>query len=88
MSNMINQLKNEFRAGTLTTMASAIGENATRTQTALGAVLPALLGGLAKKAFTTEGANELLTWSGRTSSTRSPTPTFRVSLGRRTELQS
>ena len=60
MSNLINQLKNDFRAGTLTSMASAIGENATRTQTALGAVLPALLGGLAKKASTTEGANELL----------------------------
>ena len=60
MSNLINQLKNDFRAGTLTGMASAIGENATRTQTALGAVLPALLGGLAKKASTTEGANEIL----------------------------
>ncbi len=60
MSNLINQLKNDFRAGTLTSMASAIGENATRTLTALGAVLPALLGGLAKKASTTEGANELL----------------------------
>ena len=57
---MINQLMNDFRAGTLTSMASAIGENATRTQTALGAVLPALLGGLAKKASTTEGANEIL----------------------------
>ena len=60
MSNMINQLTNDFRACPLTSMASAIGENATRTQTALGAVLPALLGGLAKKATTPQGANEIL----------------------------
>ena len=44
MSNLINQLKNDFRAGTLTGMASAIGENATRTQIALGAVLPGTSG--------------------------------------------
>jgi len=60
VSNMINQLMNDFRAGPLTSIASAVGENATRTQTALGAVLPALLGGLAKKASKTEGANEIL----------------------------
>jgi len=58
--NMINQLTNDFRACPLTGMASAIGENATRTKTALGAVLPALLGGLAKKATTPQGANEIL----------------------------
>ena len=60
MSNLINQLTNDFRACPLTRMASAIGENATRTQTALRAVLPALLGGLAKKATTPQGANEIL----------------------------
>jgi OmpA-OmpF porin, OOP family len=60
VSNMINQLTNDFRACPLTRMASAIGENATKTQTALGAVLPALLRGLAKKATTPQGANEIL----------------------------
>ena len=60
MSNMINQLTNDFRARSLTSIASAIGENAARTQTALGGVLPALLGGLAKKATTPQGANEIL----------------------------
>src|SRR6187431_191054 len=57
---MINQLTNDFRARSLTSIASAIGENAARTQTALGGVLPALLGGLAKKATTPQGANEIL----------------------------
>lgn len=59
-TNIIALLMNEFRGDTLTRVASALGESPARTETALGAVLPALMGGLANKASTTAGASDLL----------------------------
>jgi len=51
---------NDFLGGTLTRVATALGESSARTQTAIGGVMPAVLGSLACKASTTQGASELL----------------------------
>ena len=59
-TNLIAQLMNEFSGDTLTGVASAIGESPARTRTALGGVLPALIGGLSAKASSTDHANALL----------------------------
>ncbi len=59
-TNLINQLTNEFRGDTLKSVATAIGESTTTTQSALGGVIPALVGGLARKASTPSDANGLL----------------------------
>ena len=59
-TNIINDLMNEFRGDTLSQVASSLGENTTKMQTALGGVLPAVVAGLADKASTTEGASGLL----------------------------
>jgi hypothetical protein len=59
-TNLVAQLTNAFRGDTLNRVASALGENPARTETALGAALPALISGLASKASTPSGANDLL----------------------------
>lgn len=59
-TNLINQLMNDFKGDTLNGVGTALGENTSKIQTALGGVLPALIGGLANKASTTEGANSVL----------------------------
>jgi outer membrane protein OmpA-like peptidoglycan-associated protein len=51
---------NEFRGDTLTRVASSLGESSAKTETALGVVLPALMGGLASKGSTSAGAVDLL----------------------------
>jgi OmpA-OmpF porin, OOP family len=58
-TNLIAQLMDGFRGQPLSRLASSLGENAAKTETALGAVIPALVGGLASKASTADGANEL-----------------------------
>src|SRR5262245_2866353 len=58
--NLFTQLMNEFTGDTLSSVATGIGETAGRTQSALGGVLPALIGGCANKASTTDQANEFL----------------------------
>ena len=57
---LLNQVSNEFGGDALNRIASTIGESHARIKTALGDILPALLGGLASKAQTREGAHELL----------------------------
>lgn len=57
---LLNQISNEFGGETLTHISSAVGESPGKIKTALGDILPALLGGLASKAQTKEGAHELL----------------------------
>lgn len=57
---LLNQISNEFGGETLTRISSAVGESPGKIKTALGDILPALLGGLASKAQTKEGAHELL----------------------------
>jgi OmpA-OmpF porin, OOP family len=59
-ANLLTQLKNDFGGDALDRVASGLGESPVRTQDALGAVLPALLGGLAIKAATTDRASNLL----------------------------
>src|SRR5262245_32149871 len=58
--NLIAQMMNEFRGDTLNSIASAVGETPERTQTAMGGVIPALIGGLANSTSTSDQANSLL----------------------------
>ena len=57
---LLNQVSNEFGGDALNRIASTIGESHAKIKTALADILPALLGGLASKAQTREGAHELL----------------------------
>ena len=59
-TNLIDDLMIGFRGDTLSKLASALGESTAKTQTALAGVVPALVGGLADKVSTAEGANGLL----------------------------
>ena len=59
-ANLLTQLMNDFRGDTVDGIASGLGESPARTQSALGFVLPALLGGLAMKASTSDEASSLL----------------------------
>lgn len=59
-TNLLSELTNQFGGETLTKIAGALGENSSSVRGALGGVLPALLGGIANKASTSEGASELL----------------------------
>lgn len=59
-SLLLNQVSNEFGGDTLNRIASTIGESPGKIKAALSDMLPALLGGLASKAQTKEGAHELL----------------------------
>jgi len=54
-TNLIAQIINEFRGDTLNGVASALGETPAKTQTALGGVVPALIGGLAANASSDQG---------------------------------
>jgi OmpA-OmpF porin, OOP family len=57
---LLNQVSSEFGGDALNRIASTIGESPGKIKTALSDMLPALLGGLASKAQTKEGAHELL----------------------------
>lgn len=59
-SLLLNQVSSEFGGDALDRIASMIGESPGKIKTALSDMLPALLGGLASKAQTDEGAHELL----------------------------
>jgi outer membrane protein OmpA-like peptidoglycan-associated protein len=59
-TNIVSQLLAQLGGGTLSTIASGLGESASNTQSALSAVLPALVGGLDQQASTTAGAASLL----------------------------
>jgi OmpA-OmpF porin, OOP family len=59
-ANLLTQLMNDFRGDAFDGISSALGESPARTQRALGVVLPALLGGLALKAATSDQAGNLL----------------------------
>src|SRR5262245_43136175 len=50
----------DFHGDPLNHIAAALGESPARTQTALGAALPALLGALATKASAASGVSDLL----------------------------
>lgn len=59
-SNLMTELMNDFRGDSLSSIASAVGQNPATTQSAIAAVLPALVGGLANKVSTTDQAANLL----------------------------
>jgi outer membrane protein OmpA-like peptidoglycan-associated protein len=59
-SNIMTELMNDFRGDSLSSIASAVGESPATTQSAFAAALPALIGGLANKASTTDQASNLL----------------------------
>jgi len=59
-TNLIAEMMNAFRGDTLSGVASALGETPGKTQTALGGVFPALIGGLAGSVSSTDQANTLL----------------------------
>ncbi len=48
-SNLMTELMNDFRGDSLSSIASAVGQNPATTQSAIAAALPALLGGLANR---------------------------------------
>jgi len=56
----MTELMNDFRGDSLSSIASAVGQNPATTQSAIAAALPALIGGLAYKASTTDQASNLL----------------------------
>jgi outer membrane protein OmpA-like peptidoglycan-associated protein len=58
--SLLNQLMNDLKGDSLGNIASALGETPARTESALGAALPALISGLAGKASTTSQATSLL----------------------------
>ena len=59
-TNLLNVLANEFRGDVVNRIAGGIGESPAKTESALGGVLPALLGGLMTRASSTEGAAGLI----------------------------
>lgn len=59
-TNLASMMMNDFRGDTLNRIASALGETTAKTQSALSGVIPAIVGGLARKASTNEGASQVL----------------------------
>ena len=59
-TNLVAQLMTEFDGGTLDSVAAALGESPARTHTAIGGVVPALLGGIANTVTTPAQAEMLL----------------------------
>jgi len=59
--NLIDIVKQQLTSGVLDKAASLLGEDKQAVSTGLGAVLPALLGGMANKATDINGAQTLLT---------------------------
>ncbi len=57
--NLIKALENEFSLDAIAKIALFAGETLPNTQTALGHAIPAILGGLAQSAQTTQGATDL-----------------------------
>jgi hypothetical protein len=58
--DLLQQIKDEFSGDTVNRIASAIGVSPAKAQSALGSLVPAVLGGLASRASTTDGANDVI----------------------------
>lgn len=58
--NLLNLANNAFGGDVVNRIAGALGENGTSIQSALGGVIPAVIGGLASKASTAQGAGDLV----------------------------
>lgn len=59
-ADLLSQITNQFSGDTINQVASVIGETPAKTQTAFGSLVPAILGTLAGKVSSTEGANEVI----------------------------
>lgn len=57
--NILDLAKTYFSPATVAKLASLVGENPSNVQSALGGILPSLLGGIMDKASTTGGASEI-----------------------------
>ena len=58
--NILDALNNEFGDEIVGMLGKFIGEDSSKTKSALGAVFPAILGGLVNKGSSTQGASEIL----------------------------
>jgi len=58
--NLLNTIMGQLGSGTIDKLSGALGENAADTKSALGAAIPALMGQVANKAQTKEGAGQLM----------------------------
>jgi OmpA-OmpF porin, OOP family len=58
--DLLNQVSNLFTSDTVNQIASVFGETPAKTQSALGSLVPAILGSLSQKATTIEGANDVI----------------------------
>ncbi len=59
-SDLLTQITSEFSGDTVNRLASAVGISPAKTTSALESLVPAVLGGVAEKASTTEGANDVI----------------------------
>jgi OmpA-OmpF porin, OOP family len=59
-TNFVDLLSREFSGDITNRIANTLGEDTSKTRTALSGIIPALVGGLASKASTKEGAADLL----------------------------
>ena len=59
-ADLLGQITNQFSGDSLNQIASVVGETPARTQTTLSSLIPAILGTLASKASSTEGANNVI----------------------------
>ena len=59
-TNFVDLLSREFSGDITNRIADTLGEETSKTRAALKGVIPALVGGLASKASTSEGASDLL----------------------------
>jgi OmpA-OmpF porin, OOP family len=59
-TNLFSQLSKEFSGDVVSNIAGSLGEDSSKTQTAVGGALQAIIGGLVNKASTRDGASDLL----------------------------
>ena len=58
--NLIDMLKDQIGSTVMNKAAEYLGESSTNTQSAMGSILPAVLGGVINHASTTDGAKGLM----------------------------
>jgi OOP family OmpA-OmpF porin len=59
-TNILELLKNEFNDDLVGKLGKFVGEDATKTKSALGSIFPAVLGALINKGSTSQGASDIL----------------------------
>lgn len=59
-ADLLTQITSEFSGDTVNRLASAVGISPAKTTSALESLVPAVLGGVAEKASTTQGANDVI----------------------------